>query len=277
MNANPPRRPSIAQVLLGLFVVWQLLFLFAANLVAFVPHGEPEEGELSDTRVIPAPKNAGPVQESINLVGAITHDWEQLTGQVQVWSLFAPEVPDQAPFAMVELRWDDPRGPADHLTVPTPYAPVRLRSYFEPEDLRNYFRIPSSFDRLFHYEVRLGLIYVKWNEQSLHEIPETWRSVIEDRVRRQWRSIRAFLRLRSNQFLQQHPELPPPRQVLLIIRLYRAPGYGQDPVSWSGPYDLPLARWLPESDSSDSLPVEMCDPVTGVFISLQPKQAPRHE
>src|SRR5205807_9858579 len=90
-------RPTIAQVILGLFISWQLLFMPAANYLAFFPHGQVEEGELSDSRSAPDQARAGSaVQRAINLAAGITDTWSFLTGQVQAWWLFAPDVPRPA-------------------------------------------------------------------------------------------------------------------------------------------------------------------------------------
>src|SRR6266404_1886628 len=175
------QRPTIAQYLLGLFIFWQLLFMPAANYLAFFPHGQVEEGELSDSRSAPDQTGAGgAAQKAIHLAARITDGWSYLTGQVQAWWLFAPDVPRAATFPVVELRWDED---AESETIP----PVRLHTILEPDDPQCYFRPPSSFDRLFHYEVRLGLIFCNWNEQTLAENPEFWRGAVADRVRRQWR------------------------------------------------------------------------------------------
>src|SRR5438876_476240 len=108
MDAAAAQRPTLAQFLLGLFISWQLLFLPAANYLAFLPHGQADEGELSDSRS--APRQAGAataVQDAIEVTAGITDAWSQLTGQAQAWWLFAPDVPRSATFPIVELRWDD--------------------------------------------------------------------------------------------------------------------------------------------------------------------------
>jgi hypothetical protein len=259
----------ILRVLLGLFVVWQLFFLAAANLVPFVPHGKPAEGELSDSRSNPQlPDMQGPAQEAINVVAGSAECWARATGQVQAWWLFAPTFPDESTFPAVELRWDSPSSAAAR-TQRLP--PVRLGSVIEPADPRNYFHVPGSFDRLFHYEIRLGLIFWGWSEQSLKEHPDLWRQAVENRVRHQAKSVRAYLRWRIARFQAEHPELPPPQQAILFIRLYKTPPSGSA-LQWQGPFELPLARWLPEQDSSPGvLPIQMCDPVTGCFKSLPSK------
>jgi hypothetical protein len=294
MDAAAAQRPTLAQVLLGLFISWQLIFLPAANYLAFLPHGQEEEGELSDSRSAPDQTGAagGAVQNAINLAAGITDAWSHLTGQVQAWWLFAPEVPRAATFPVVELRWDDEAESVQFLaSLVGPLAaangvqsaalwsslrpgqtlpPVRLRTILEPNDPRCYFRPQSSFDRLFHYEVRLGLIVSNWNDKTLAENPEFWRTTFKDRVRRQWRSIRAYLRWYVQHFQRANPDFPPPKQAILSIRIYQIPGPGQPAVEWLAPLEQPLARWRPDAPPQPGdLPVEAFDPVARHFIALR--------
>jgi len=259
----------ICRVLLGLFVVWQLFFLAAANLVPFVPHGSPPEGELSDARTNPElPDMHGPAQQAINVVASSAECWARATGQVQAWWLFAPTFPDESTFPAVELRWDAPADSWGSAPSKTGPPPVHLGSVIEPLDPKHYFHVPGSFDRLFHYEIRLGLIFWGWSEQSLKEHPDLWQQAVEKRVRHQAKSIRAYLRWRIAAYRAEHPELPPPKQAILFVRLYKTPPAGQE-LQWQGPFELPLARWLPDQDSSPgTLFVQVCDPVTGRFKSL---------
>src|SRR5438105_4690212 len=214
MDAAPPGRPTVARYLLGLFVIWQFAFLFASNIVAFFPHGDPEDGELSDSRTASARgTDSSPAQKLIDATSFLTDRWAHMTGQVQAWWLFAPGFPPQATFPVVELRWDDPDSPGQsHSSEPVP-SPVRIHSVLEPADPSSYIRPPGSFDRLFHYEVRFGLLLTAWDEQTKDDkLYREWEDAVQDRVRRQWRSMRAYLRWRVRQFQESRPELPPPTQ-----------------------------------------------------------------
>src|SRR5438132_11209940 len=265
MDAAAASSGRVPQVLLGLFISWQLLFLPAANYLALVPHGQPEEGELSDSRRgADQTAGAGALQKAINFAAGVTDAWACLTGQVQAWWLFAPDVPSTATFPVVELRWDDDADPAAFI------SPVRLRTILEPDDSQAYFRPPSSFDRLFHYEARLGLIVSNWSEQSFAENSELWRSAIKDRVRRQWRSIRAYLRWYVQYWQQAHAGLPPPKQVILLIHMYQTPGPGEGTLVWRGPVEQPLARWRPGRPAQEGeLPIEVFDPIDRCFVVLK--------
>src|SRR5262249_41055401 len=229
-NAASPIRYSPAQIGLGIFILWQIIFLAGANIFALIPHGSPDEGELTDSRYNPGPdKTAGLAQTAIDLVGGTFDRWGFVTGQVQAWWLFAPDVPKQATFPAVELIWD------------TPPHRVALRSPFEPQDPHTYFKMPGSGDRLFHYESRLGLLMVCWDKDLVTEHAAEWRDIVENRVRRQWRSIRAYFSWRVRKFLEENPDSPKPDEAILRIRIYRSPLPDQ-PLKWEGPMDEPLAR-----------------------------------
>jgi hypothetical protein len=259
-----PRRYSLAQIALGLFITWQLLFLGLSNLLAFFPHETEAEGELSDSRHSMPVGNSGPIQEVINVAGQVADRWGFLTGQVQAWWLFAPSFPTQATFPAVEFRWQGAIGPTT--TSPTS---VRLLSSFEPLDPHTYFKWPGSRDRLFHYEARLGLIMLYWDKEIPLRYPEEWRAAMLERVRRQWKSIRAYLRWRLQDFQQKNPDLPSPTEAILHIRVFRSPVPGQNPVDWDGPYDLPLARWKPgQTSTRDKMPIEAWDPIAKQFVPL---------
>ena len=259
MDTAAPR-PRLAQVLLGLFISWQLLFLPTTNYLAFFPHGQPEEGELSDSRAAPDQTDSeSAVQTGINIAASLTDAWACLTGQVQARWLFAPDVPRAATFPIVELRWDDG-------------SPVRLRTILEPTNPQQYFRPLSSFDRLFHYEVRRASSSPIGMSIPLRRPRDTGGTAFKNRVRRQWRSIRAYLRWYVQSFEREHPERPPPGEAILFLRIYRIPEPGQDSAVTSEPFEQPLARWRPDEPARpDALPVEVFDPVARTFIPLKAK------
>ena len=259
------RRPTVAQVLVGVFILWQIGYMVTANIVGFSPSAEQEKGELSNN-------DSGDTQElssgqkAIAAVHSFTERYAYLTGQTQAWWLFAPEVPKQATFPVVELRWNDPKDP----DTAVQHQPVRLQSTLEPQDPDSYFRPPGSFDRLFHYEVRLGLVFTGWNRDSVTAHPEEWLNLVQERVMGQANSIRAYLRWRTQQYLREHPDLPGPRQVVLYIHIYKTPQPGLDPRDREGPSEQALARWLPGQANGTALPlVEVCDPVTNQFVRMR--------
>lgn len=121
--------PSPRQVLLGLFILGQLVFLVLTNTIEVVK--EATNNAFSET-----PKLTNPDAKSVNLLApgwpeSRGHAWDltdqlymglfrwiQLTGQDQNWSLFAPRVGRRCWFPALEIRWDDE-------TSPAPPRPVR--------------------------------------------------------------------------------------------------------------------------------------------------------
>ena len=258
----PRKRSTLWQKCVGLFVAWQLVFLVASNALVFLPLAEAEEGELTDSRG-PLP---GEIPDSrLDLIKTISHSFQayaHATGQVQAWWLFAPSFPPDATFTLVTLHWDHGQS-----------ADVDLHSAQEPQDPKFYFRMPGSNDRLFHYEMRLGLVGAFLDEKSLQEHTEEWRDLFHERVRRQWKSMRAYLRWRTESYLKEHPELPMPENVTLSLRAYRTPDPGKLPPEWKPALQQPLARWIPAWDERvDCMPVEYYDQVQHAFSPLTRKE-----
>jgi hypothetical protein len=253
-------RPSgrAPAVLLGAFIVWQLIFLLLANLLEFVPHRTHRFDEFTSYRELP-PGTVKPAP-MVQALAAVTDCWSQLTGQYQIWWLFAPDCPRNATFPVVELRWDDPA---------RSLAPVLLFSSLEPADRAAYFHPMDSTDRLLHYEAYLGLGPAYWNDPTESADLKSWHELLSNIVRRQWKSMRAYLRWRTADFLAHHPELPPPDEVRLLIRMYPTSAAGAPSTNPAPPRVLPLARWrCSENELSSFLPVEGYDPFNQRFIAL---------
>ena len=267
-------RPTWPQVALGLFVVWQLVFLAAANVVEFFPHRPPGRDELID---FPEPLQGMERPPGLaSHVATVTDRWAEATGQYQVWWLFAPGFPPSAAFPTVELSWPDERPPEARNPPPMmcamPYIEGGnewIRSDFEPTNPRAYFRPPGSGDRYFHYEVRLGLVLLHWDEATARDNADFWRAFRRERVSRQWKSIRAYLRHRLAQFQAEHPDRPPPEYASLHLRLYRTPTPEQPPGAFDHPVVETLARWrVAEDGPTEFLPVEWYDPFARRFERL---------
>jgi hypothetical protein len=255
-RASEPR--GRAAVLLGLLIVWQLVFIVAANLLDFFPHRVHRLDELTSYRELQAgTKNPCPTAHAL---ANITDGWAQLTGQYQQWWLFAPDFPPQSTFPLVELRWDDSA---------LGLAPVQLRSSLEPQSTASYFHPPTSADRLLHYECNLGLGYVYWSERDAAVDAANWRQLLLDMVQSQWKSMRAYMRWRTAEYLAAHPDLPPPDEVRLLIRIYPTPAAGELPGRRSLPIDRPYARWrCAENGPPEMLPVQAYESSSGQFVSL---------
>jgi hypothetical protein len=263
MDSPPPPRLTNAQVFLGLFILWQLFFLAAANACKIVENVRPSlKGNDSIDAVAPGWTNEkGHVHDAEEVVNGLTKRWAELTGQPQSWSLFSPNVAEHIPFVAVEFQWEDSSGRSLH-------PPVLMLSDNEPTDPQHFFRIGRA--RVRKYESYLDVV-LKAKDQPLDEVADVWRERIEERVRKEWDAIHVYLQWRRRTFQDRHPELPPPRQAILMVRLYRvpAPNTAPRPWMWETLLDLqpqPLARWQPEAVVPDgSRPVEIYNPVVRRF------------
>ncbi|HKB34831.1 MAG TPA: hypothetical protein VKD72_00150, partial [Gemmataceae bacterium] len=204
-----------ARILLGMFVLWQMIFLPAYNgldqteairkrlseerreggtwwqVVTCVPGLEPliEEWLNKSTNH----DDKGRIGNLLREQRRVVQWWAQTTGQEQGWGLFAPNAVDYSAFPSLELRWDDlERGRAAH-------EPVVLASANQPRDRRRYLRFGGF---------RLRRIDSQFEVDTTELSPEQIKGMVsEDSAR-----IRAFLHWRLARFRREHPGLPPPTQ-----------------------------------------------------------------
>jgi hypothetical protein len=241
MNApaeNPASagRATLGQLALGLFISWQLLYLLGASFLAFWSACHPE----------PAP--------AVAAAATVADHWGALTGQWQGWALYGPNLPTKSAFVAVELRWEN--------------ETVRLRSTTEPFDVRDYFR-PFLSSRLSIYESYLGLVLWGWDAKAAAVQPQVWNKRLADHVAREWKRIHAYLRWRLEGFERDHPEAPPPTEMVVVGHMYGIPPPGPEPFTWSPILELPLARWrLGATCPADQLPIETYNLMTHEFDSL---------
>src|SRR5207249_11997774 len=105
--------PSLAAVLLGLFICVELLYLPLANLLKLVPLRKPApRGELMDDPQIRATSDRPAWLCPLDVVGTACDRWGELTGQLQGWSLFAPYFGRVGSLPVVRLVWHAPAGDA---------------------------------------------------------------------------------------------------------------------------------------------------------------------
>lgn len=283
-----------AQVGLGLFILGQLCFLPAANFLGMLEHARPEVRTWPPV-VKAAPhwaRGEGPVYHTLKDVSRLTGAWAEFTGQPQNWSLFAPLVGDEAAFVALEFRWDDdpasaralahvltpltPAGPLPGLCLwaaaeqPRPaaaYPSVHLLSENEPEDLHAFFRVGKF--RVRRYEGSIDLTLSIPEGETAAAMADRWRERIAHRVHHDGAYLHAYMRWRLRAFLESHPDLPSPRQVILSVRLYRVPPPCTEPWFWQGPEEHPVARWQPDAHWDPGYaPVEMYNPVVPRFESV---------
>jgi hypothetical protein len=218
---------SWKRVALGLFILFQLVYLPAANIIKLVPLRLPEcKGELNDDIQLRGKKFIEPVQVVADAVGAAFERWGELTGQRQGWSLFAPHFGHQASLPVVS------------------WPGKTIASSFMPDDPNSYFRPPRTFGRLFNYEYRLGLLYWTWSEASYRDQPSRWRDAAIDRVRRQTRSMLAFMRWRVDHDRILNPAAGLPSEITITAQMIPppAPEFARPPQ-----FGFRLARWQPNA------------------------------
>jgi hypothetical protein len=263
MPSISPSPTTLWQKTVGLFVTWQLLFLGSVNLLALFPLAEPDDDELTDSRGGSArTSEQGHRFKALECINEVLLKYALSTGQVQAWWLFAPNFPTESTFPLVTLHWNNGAS-----------KDVRLPCSEEPEDPTHYARLPGSQDRLFHYEMRLGLADIGLRKETLEAYRPLWRDLYEMRVRRQWKSMRAYVRWRAAAHGKEHPELPPPDELVLSFRVYPTPSHNTYPPTWEPPLELPLARYRTALDGlSDCLPVEYFDPMQNRFCRFEIKE-----
>jgi hypothetical protein len=241
--------------LLGAFILFQLLYLPAANFIKLVALRLPEsKGELDDDIQLRGQQFPDRVQTLADAAGTAFVRWGELTGQAQGWSLFAPIFGHQA--SLPATGFDGPG----------------IYSDFIPKDPSKYFRLPWSNCRLFNFEYRLALLYWTWTAERMREEPGLWRRAGLMRVRRQQRSLQSFMNWRLHQYVTANPTAPPPTQVTLFAQLLPAPDLDLE----TGPrtrFGFWIARYLPGTQApAGCLPVQAWD--TDAFIWLRIEDEP---
>ncbi len=122
MEKSGANGPNTRQVVLGLFIVGQLFFLFAANLLqlgsAFRRNLDSHPDIASAVFEWTNPK--GHLNDAGELLSACITRWSEMTGQPQNWSLFAPNVTEKIPFVAVEFYWEE--DPHSAVSVSRPLA-----------------------------------------------------------------------------------------------------------------------------------------------------------
>jgi hypothetical protein len=219
------------QVLLGLFICWQILFLIANNATRFLVSAMASRGDVPQAVIAP-----------VAAVKDVTEGWVQLTGQRQEWSLFAPSPPVRALFLNVECE--------------SRREPRRLQLSFEPRIPGDYWHSPGVGDRLWHIEKSLAWPFVAWEPTQVAQRGDEWRRYLEERVQGNWRAYRAYLAWRQRQFREEHPREPPCDALVLDVSIYTPSAGPEQPPRQD--VRVPFLRWRPGSEPpADRLPLEI--------------------
>jgi hypothetical protein len=228
--------PTVWQRLVGLFVLWQVVFIVVTNCLELVPRK---------------------IRPQVSLF----EKWSDLTGQRQGWGFFTPHAPRQSAFLKVELRWPD--------------RVEELYSQFEPADPYRYFQPLLVSDRLYNVEWKIAILQEYWTEERLAANPEIWRQYMAWAIRLGGNAVHSYLHLRLRHFQSAHPEMPAPQQVILYTRLYEMPPPGSEPWVCPTPVERPIVSWQPGATAAGGRwPLQLYDPSTGKFEVLPDAESP---
>src|SRR5262245_48297156 len=107
-NSAPQRSPRLRERLLGAFVIFELILIPFASYIKLVPvRIEEPHGELIGELQVGLREGATvcePVQKVKDALAFAISRWGEVTGQVQLWSLFV-SFNEQAAMPTVELHW----------------------------------------------------------------------------------------------------------------------------------------------------------------------------
>lgn len=237
-----PGGPRTSQVVLGVFICWQIWFLFSQNFFGFIEdsHEYIEDKDFKKTLQLLAPdfmnedeKRRGHVHDLAAWVTRTNKPWMQISGQLQSWALFSGCY-YSCGFPSLVLLWDD----TDPLTVPWPREakgiwwsegearegtppPMYYVTPHEPRDPNSYFRWWQM--RMRRYETAvIPLIDHKHPEyQDPKELKSYYERRINNHLENKGYLTTVYLKHILRDFERQFPKLPRPKQVLLLQRAYR--------------------------------------------------------
>jgi hypothetical protein len=271
---------TLARAVLTLFVLGQFIFLLTSN---FLGVEEPlreafkkwywKDNWHKDESVPEFVEGKGDAYKTyFDTPRIYTKHWAQLTGQPQSWGLFAPDAGRELPFPAVELRWDDEDWPdwADKLRLADSRpAPLVVLSDNEPLDRRSY--VKFALFRVRKYEEQITPFAT--NQDSFFD-PATsaWQAQIQKKVRKESDCMYNYLRWRLQIYQQANPNMPPPTQVILLVRTFNIPTPpGPDPWEWNDLGEDRVARWLPSAplDPKHYRYVECYNPVIRRFERME--------
>jgi len=283
----PPR------VLLGVFVLGQMLFLPAYNalegaddLRKGLRESRENEGRLWGlVSRWPAVRDVlaewlekgdrkgdrGALGNAIGRARRVTRWWAQTAGQEQGWGLFSPDAYRWSSFASLELRWDAP-GPGDPEGAGgRPLAggrePVLLRSDNQPRDRHRFVRF--GYFRLRRFETKFEIpLEGAW---VLGQAPADWEGSIKRTAKDQREEILTYMHWKLLHFRREHPASLP-TQVILRVQAWSIPEPpGPRPWDWVEWDPVPVARWLPREDlPRGGAALEWYNPTTRRFEEVPP-------
>jgi hypothetical protein len=253
-------RPTISERLLGAFVCFQLLAIPLGSYIKLVPVRATEQrGELKGDLQEKLPPDRWatarePMQTMFDAIAWVSSRWGEVSGQAQCWALFA-SFGQHAAMPAVELHW-----PAE-----AQREPVTLRCHFEPADPTRYFFPPEPACRRYNFEYRTVIFYWIAVPDDFSS-PEKYRRRVLNNVHDMRRSMSAFLRWRTDKYLQEHPGTPTPERVVLQARILPNPKPGDSRLNRPSAYNIPVAQWRPGGSNESA--VDAWDPLQKQFVAV---------
>lgn len=249
----PAARPTFAAVCVGLFALWQFVYLPLANVIDYVPRratgpqpevfGDPYQEYGAFTTV-------EPLQRAAERAGDVLDFWAEVSGQEQGWTMFAPGPPPFSCFVAVEFRFAD--GTRDTLLSP-----------YEPDHARPGFRTPLIHDRAFNFEMRFTFDVWYLPNDLIAERPDLYARV-PPRAGAFRAPIVAYLKWRLNAYRERHPESGEPTEVIFKHRFVRTPRPGEPKVWGTTVDERYYAKWTPATGT-----YEVYDAVRGAFVPAE--------
>jgi hypothetical protein len=227
----------LAQIALGLFVLTQLGFLFASNLLWLLRRNE--------------------TSATLEAIAWPTDCYADVTGQAQGWSQYSPNVAHQTVFP--RLIW---QGASDG--APDSPDSVVVLSDQEPANPEAYVRPIGN--RLACYEATILLPLVSWNESAAAE-PEKWRTYLRQEMHKRRAMIEAYFRWQHKRLNAERSARAGNSPVVLWARVWRVSPPGQSPVKWTRPEMIPVVRGQRITDS-ERFELQVYDPFTKRFIRM---------
>lgn len=293
MSQSPPSAPRTRQVLLGIFICWQLWFLVSQNLFGWLEDLQPDVRIRRSEEVRPisrtiehlAPgftrnEGEGQVMALAKWVYETNKPWAQITGQHQQWALFSGTYARDVVFPALIVRWTDEmpdeipwlsdsefdwkrlleKGDAE-------IEPKLILSDHEPMDLSEYFRWRQM--RMRRYENGLHLVLRAEEGEAESDRAETWDQSIRDHLSSKGYLLTTYLKVRLKEARKEWGELPMPKQVILLLRRVHTTDPLDAPPHWTGPFTTPILLWQPPMDGQGEGSWKRFDPVRRVFRSWE--------
>jgi len=258
------------RVLLGAFVLWQVLFLLGSWLVEVEKSlrvnglADWKFGKKQFPEYLHGEDEFHRSLTTFHQKGLKRYGYA--TGQPQQWSLFSPNVARAFSFGRLEVRWDDDHFEGAAVDTHT-QEPLVLPGFNEPEDINCFLRYKNF--RVRKYE-ELIMITPPRTNGVFDPHSEAWRDRIADSVHDNGDNMKAYVRWRWLEYRRGHDDLPEPTQIILYMHGYEIP-----PPPGSSPWRFidwgrhPVARWLPwKADQSGMRGFERYDPMTDRYESV---------